>query len=224
MLCCRTVDSDVEKPVIVGDNSGLPVGGWWTRCGLPCGRIRCPHPVEEGWPQIHTRLTSSDAPSEHRPVDPTGITFPSPGCGRKILAQSVERGRDRPRNRTRQARSTGLGRRRGGSEGAATGARGRREAASGAARDAFRSTRKPRSGAHTGRGQRSGGERGGHFVCGETRALGPWGDTDARSPGRHGLRRTAGPVRRRALPERIRSALGRPAVAGGAAVAGLSRS
>lgn len=101
---------------MAGDNSGLPVGGRWTRRLPPCGRIRCPHPVEEGWPQIHMRLTSSDAPSVHRPVDPTGITFPSPGCGRKILAQSVERGRVPPRNRTQQARSTGLGRRRGVSE------------------------------------------------------------------------------------------------------------
>lgn len=116
MSCCRTVDSGVEKPGMAGDNSGLPVGGRWTRRRPPCGRIRCPHPVEEGWPQIHMRLTSSDAPSVHRPVDPTGITFPSPGCGRKILAQSVERGRVPPRNRTQQARSTGLGRRRGVSE------------------------------------------------------------------------------------------------------------
>lgn len=112
---------------MAGDNSCLPVGGRWTRRRPPCGRIRCPHPVEEGWPQIHTRLTSPDAPSVHRPVDPTGITFPSPGCGRKILAQSVERSRVPPRNRTQRGRSTGLGRRRDVSERGAEGSKRVRE-------------------------------------------------------------------------------------------------
>ncbi len=229
MLCCRTVDSDVEKPVIVGDNSGLPVGGRWTRRGLPCGRIRCPHPVEEGWPQIHTRLTSSDAPSAHRPVDPTGITFPSPGCGRKILAQSVERGRDRPRNRTRQVRSTGLGRWRGGSERAAAAARRRLGPAAGAAHDAFRSTRKPRSGAHRERVRAAVRGRPGRFVCGadtglscgKTRALGLRAGTvpgQARSSPNGRPRMTKGAAG--TDPERPGTSCG----GRGAAVTGLSRS
>ena len=77
----------------------LWAAGGQLRC-TACGSFLRPQAVDNGCPQIHSRLTWPDRPSRQPPVDTIWTTSQSPGCGREKVPESVEEGRNPACNRT----------------------------------------------------------------------------------------------------------------------------
>ena len=90
----------MEKTASAGDKSPQPVGCRWTTRAAGCGPECFPQPVEIARPPIHNHLSCPDTASPAWPVDGIWTTRRSPGCGRKIIAESVEDTRNLPGIRT----------------------------------------------------------------------------------------------------------------------------
>jgi len=90
----------VEKPAIAGDNRREAVGRPWTTLRTAPGSLLRPQAVESLHPRIHRQLTWPDGLSTVLPVETIWTTSQSPGCGRKKVTTSVERGRNPARIRT----------------------------------------------------------------------------------------------------------------------------